>query len=86
MDITIAVPLMGRDGKGVKNWKEPFKKLKLSKICAEDEWNILLHVHGKDAGKILKLTGDLRVETVMEEIKQETWDEKIAKLGQKKKV
>jgi hypothetical protein len=83
VDITIAVPGADR-GKGEENWKEPFKKLKLSKIRAEDEWNILLHVNGKEARKILKFTDGLKVETVMEEIKQETWDEKIAKLGQKK--
>ncbi len=67
MDITIAVPRVDRDGKK-ENWKEPFKKLKLSKIRAEEEWSILLHVNGKDVKRIRKLTGDLRVETVMEQI------------------
>jgi hypothetical protein len=51
-----------------KNWKEPIKKLKLSEIQAEDEWNILLHVHGKDVKRIRKLTVDLKVETVMGKI------------------
>jgi hypothetical protein len=77
VNITIAVPWKGRDGKGAENWKEPFKKLKLSQIRAEDEWNILLHVHGKDAKKIHKLTADLKVETVMEEEIQETWQDKF---------
>ena len=69
MDITIAVPRMERD-EGVKNWKEPFKRLKLSKIRAEEEWSILLHVHGKDVKRIRNLTADFKVETVLEEIGQ----------------
>jgi hypothetical protein len=77
VNITIAVPWKGRDGKGAENWKEPFKKLKLSKIRAEDEWNILLHVHGKDVKRIHKLTDHrYKVETVMEEEGQELWAEK----------
>jgi hypothetical protein len=82
VNITITVPRKGREG--TKNWKEPFKKLKLSKICAEDEWKILLHVHGKDAKKVHKLTAGLRVETVMDKIgegqeflDQETWEDKF---------
>lgn len=87
MDITIAVPRMGRDGKGEKNWKEPFKKLKLSKIRAEDEWHILLRVNAKDAKRIHKFTADrLTVETVMKEDTKETWADKIALLGKKEKV
>ncbi len=82
MDITITVPLKDRDGKG--DWKEPFKKLKLSKIRAEDEWNILFRVNGREARKILKLTADLQVETVMDEKTKETWAEKTAHLSQKK--
>jgi hypothetical protein len=84
VNITIAVPQKDRDGKGSENWKEPFKKLKLSKIRAEEEWNILLHVHGKDAKRIRKLTADLKVETVMDKIgegqeflDQETWEDKF---------
>ena len=67
MNIAISVPRTDRDGKG-ENWKEPFKKLKLSEIRAEDEWNILLHVHGKDVKKIRKLAADLKVETVVDRI------------------
>jgi translation initiation factor IF-1 len=79
VNITITVPWTDR-GKGTENWKEPFKKLKLSKIRAEDEWKILLHVHGKDAKKILKLAGDrLKIETVMEEDTKETWADKVRK-------
>ncbi len=79
MDITIVVPRMDR--KGTKDWKAPFKKLKLSKILAEDEWTILLHVHGKDVKRVHKLTEGLKVETVMEHVadvkdgKQKTWDD-----------
>ena len=40
MDIAIAVPRTDRDSKAEKDWKEPFKKVKLSRILAEDEWNI----------------------------------------------
>ena len=74
---------MDRDGKG-EDWKEPFKKLKLSKIRAEDEWNILLRVDGREAKRILKLTAGLAVETVMDEKTKETWAEKVANLSQKK--
>ena len=84
MNITISVPWQDRDGKGEENWKEPFKKLKLSKIRAEDEWKILLHVHGKEAKKVHKLTADFKVETVMDKIgegqkflDQETWEDKF---------
>jgi hypothetical protein len=85
VNIAIAVPRQDRGGKGVENWKEPFKKLKLSKIRADDEWNILLQVHEKEAKKIHKLTVDrYKVETVMEEIgegqkflDQETWKDKF---------
>jgi hypothetical protein len=84
VNITITVPWTDR-GKGTENWKEPFKKLKLSKIRAEDEWKILLHVHGKDAKKVHKLTVDqYKVETVMDKIgegqeflDQETWEDKF---------
>ncbi len=87
MDITITVPKKDRDGKGAENWKEPFKKLKLSKIRAEDEWNTLLRVNGRDAKRIHKLTVDrLTVETVMREETKETWADKIAHLGKKEKV
>ena len=83
MNITIAVPR--KDRKGKKKWKEPFKKLKFSTVRAEDEWNLLLHVHEKDEKKIHKLTGDRYLfETVMEKIgegqkflDQETWEDKF---------
>ncbi len=84
MDITIAVPPKDRDPEDPRNWKWPFEQLRVSKIRAETEWSILLHVDGREARKILKLTEDLKVETVMKETKQETWDEKVAKLGQRK--
>jgi hypothetical protein len=66
VDITISVPLLDR--KKEENWKEPFKKLKLSKVRAETEWSIFLHVHGKDVKRVRKLTADFRVETVMDQI------------------
>ena len=84
MNITVAVPWMDRDKKGVKKWKEPFKKLKLSKIRAEDEWNILLDVNEKEAKRIHKLTAALKVETVMDKVgegqrflDQETWEKRF---------
>ncbi len=86
MDIAIAVPRTDRDSKAEKDWKEPFKKVKLSRILAEDEWNILLHVDGREANRIRKLTADLQVETVMTEETKETWAEKIVLLGKKEKV
>ncbi len=82
VNIVISVPWTDRDGKG--QWKEPFKKLKLSKIRAEDEWNILLRVDGREAKRIYKLTAGLVVETVMEKVVQETWAEKTAHLSQKR--
>jgi hypothetical protein len=66
VDITVSVHLRDRSTK--ENWKEPFKKLKLSKVRAETEWSIFLHVHGKDVKRVRKLTEDLRVETVMDQI------------------
>ena len=84
MDITITVPRKDRDPEDPRNWKEPFEKLRFSKIRAEDEWNILFRVNGREARKILKLTADLKVETVMDEKTKETWAEKTAHLSQKK--
>lgn len=78
MDITIAVPLKDRDPEDPRNWKAPFERLKLSKIRAEDKWNILLHVDGREAKRIHKLIGDrFKVETVMKEAIQETWEDKF---------
>jgi hypothetical protein len=84
MNIAISVPPADRES-GDEKWKEPFKKLKLSKIRAEDEWNILLHVDGREAKKIFKIIGGrYKVETVMEKIgegqkflDQETWEDKF---------
>lgn len=80
MNITVSVHLKDRSTK--ENWKEPFKKLKLSKVRAETEWSIFLRVHGKDVKRIRKLTADFKVETVLEEIAkgqkfldQELWAE-----------
>jgi len=84
VNITVSVHLKDRSTK--ENWKEPFKKLKLSKVRAETEWSLFLRVHGKDVKRIRKLTADFKVETVLEEIAggqkfldQELWaeDEKI---------
>ena len=72
MDITVAVPLEDRDPDDPRNWKEPFEKIDLtgtaSKIRAENEWNILLHVDGRDIKRLRKLTAGLKVETVTEQI------------------
>jgi len=67
VDITISVPRTDRS-EDVKNWKEPFKKLKLSKVRAENEWDIFLQVDNRDVKKIRKLTADLKVETVTDAI------------------
>jgi len=67
VDITIAVPRPDRR-EDAKDWKEPFKKLKLSKIRAENEWNIFLQVDNRDVKKIRKLTAGLKVETVTDAI------------------
>ncbi|MGR3295392.1 MAG: hypothetical protein ACUZ8A_04075 [Candidatus Bathyanammoxibius sp.] len=83
MDITIAVPQKDRDREDLRNWKAPFEKLKLSKILAEDEWNILLRVNARDAKRIYKFTAGLVVETVMEEKTKETWADKTAHLSPK---
>jgi hypothetical protein len=83
VNITIAVPR--EDRKGKKKWKEPFRKLKFSTVRAEDEWNILLYVDGREAKRIHKLiAGRYKVETVMDKIgegqkflDQETWEDKF---------
>jgi hypothetical protein len=87
VNIIVSVHRKNRDTKDQKRWKEPFEKLKLSKIRAENEWHILLDVAEKEAAKVHKLTLDLKIETIveLEEEKQETWEEKVANLGQKKK-
>ena len=84
MDITIAVPRKDRDPEDPRNWKAPFEQLKLSRIRAEDEWNILLRVDGREARRIYKITAGLQVETVMDEKTKETWAEKTAHLSQTK--
>ena len=45
-----------------------------------------IHVDGREANRIRKLTADLQVETVMTEETKETWAEKIVLLGKKEKV
>ena len=81
MNIVVSVHSVFRDTEKTKNWKAPFKKLKLSSVRAEDEWRILLGVAEKEIKKLHKLCDDrFKVETVVEE-EFVSWEDKTAQLG-----
>ena len=70
--MVISVKKMASGSPGVKTWKNPFKKLKLSAIRAEEDNRILLDVDPYELKKIQKLTdGRFQVENVMEPDEEE---------------
>lgn len=82
VQIVISVVDSCRGTKGTKGWKKPFKKLKLSKIRAEQEWAILLDVDDKEYEKIhALLDGRFRTETVLEPVEEQKAGNKPTVLG-----
>ncbi len=82
VQLVITVKKMVQDSSGVKDWKKPFKRLKLSAVRAEEDNRILLDVAPAELLKVQKmLDGRFQVENVIEpeeepnEIDQATEDE-----------
>jgi hypothetical protein len=84
VQIVISIKRMSRPSSGTDwDWKAPFMQLKRSTIRGETEWQLLLQVADGEEKSIYKLCdGRHQVETVMEEVPQELWNERIEKLYQ----
>ena len=82
VQIVISIKKMNRPAPGTDwDWKAPFMQLKRSTIRGETEWQILLQVADGEEKSIYKLCdGRHQVETVMEEVAQELWNDRIEKL------